>query len=559
MLQRLKKKRFLWLTFLAVVLPMALLLTFQYRWLTSLAETSAIAERAALSNYIEAVSTQVEYFYRRQAERSLNIPSDYFYDVGIDKIAWYFKRKEPEGAKLFFAIKYTPAEWGEFRAYDPRAQRLGEPEDPATMRAILVATAPWKLMADKGSAILADSFLVDERDPENRIVLHPVTLGPDGRVIGITGMVVDNEYFVHDVLEASIERALPNFFSDDRDEDLAIAVQDGGGSTVFGEERVESAAVGEVVERPFPFIYSDWTLSIGSRSATPEQVAKSNFLLNMSLSVLLAVLLLGGIFFTLQTASREMTLSQMKSDFVSNVSHELRTPLASIRVFGEFLRLGRTSDPEKIREYGEYIETESRRLTRLVNNILDFSKIESGAKTYDLQPADLADLVGRTIRTLSVSLRHKGFDLRYEPPERPLPAVAVDRNAVGQALANLIDNAVKYSGDARQVRVALREVGGAVHVDVEDDGVGISPDEQTKIFDRFHRVSTGLVHDVKGSGLGLSIVSHVAQAHGGRVLVDSEPGRGSRFTLVLPVPESSAPSSATPHPHDPAAAPGGVR
>ena len=167
--------------------------------------------------------------------------------------------------------------------------------------------------------------------------------------------------------------------------------------------------------------------------------------------------------------------------------------------------------------------------------------------------------MGRTIRTLSVSLRHKGFELDYVPPEQPLPPIPVDRNAVGQALANLVDNAVKYSGEGRQVRVALGRAGDAVHVTVEDDGVGISPDEQAKIFERFHRVSTGLVHDVKGSGLGLSIVSHVAQAHGGRVLVDSEPGRGSRFTLVLPVPETSAPPSAAPHPNDPAAAPGGAR
>ena len=156
-------------------------------------------------------------------------------------------------------------------------------------------------------------------------------------------------------------------------------------------------------------------------------------------------MLLGGLTFALRAASREMRLSRMKADFVSNVSHELRTPLASIRVFGEFLRLGRVTDAQKTQEYGEYIENESRRLTQLINNILDFSKIESEAKTYELAPTDLGAVMEVTLRTLEVSLKHKGFTLHYDPPSAPIPTLALDGDAIGQAVANLVDNAVKYS------------------------------------------------------------------------------------------------------------------
>jgi signal transduction histidine kinase len=271
----------------------------------------------------------------------------------------------------------------------------------------------------------------------------------------------------------------------------------------------------------------------------PGAWARWDFVLDVALSAALAAVLLGGLAFALRAAARELKLSRMKSDFVSNVSHELRTPLASIRVFAELLRLGRVRDIERVCEYGEYIETESRRLTQLIDNILDFSKIESGAKTYSFERADVGDLVEETIRPLSVSLAHTGFTLRYDRPAAPLPAIRVDRGAVAQALANLVDNAVKYSGASREVEVLVAREDGEIRVAVRDRGVGIAAGEHARIFERFHRVSTGLVHDVKGSGLGLAIVRHVALAHGGRVSVESEVGRGSTFTLHLPVAEEA--------------------
>jgi signal transduction histidine kinase len=225
----------------------------------------------------------------------------------------------------------------------------------------------------------------------------------------------------------------------------------------------------------------------------------------------------------------------MKSDFVSNVSHELRTPVASIRVFGELLRTGRAQSAEKAREYGEYIEAESRRLSRLIDNILDFSRIESGRKEYRFVEADLHEVIADVIHTFDVRLGPQGFRITLETPPEPLPAVRIDADAIAQAFHNLLDNAVKYSGDSKAVTVRVTREGLSAAIAVQDFGIGIAPEEQRKVFERFHRVGTGLVHDVKGSGLGLSLVRHIVEAHGGTVDVVSKPGAGSVFTMRLPL------------------------
>jgi two-component system phosphate regulon sensor histidine kinase PhoR len=235
----------------------------------------------------------------------------------------------------------------------------------------------------------------------------------------------------------------------------------------------------------------------------------------------------------IQATARQMRLSQMKSDFVSNVSHELRTPLSSIRVFGEYMRLGRVEKSEKIREYGEYIEAESRRLTQLINNILDFSRIESAEKKYRFIDCDLGAIVADTVSAFEVPLRERGFNITVDVAPS-LPRVCVDRDSIAQALVNLIDNAVKYSGERKEIAVRAFVEGDEVRITVQDHGIGIAATEQKKIFEKFYRVGSGLVHDVKGSGLGLAIVTHIIKAHRGRVEVASTPGDGTTFTIALP-------------------------
>ena len=531
----------LWFGLGAVAIPLALLLGLQLKWLSSLERTSAIAEKAWLSNYIEAVSSEVEFFYRAQAERTLNIPDELF-GRSEGKLAAHLRKKTVEGVRAIFVTRFDAMEgpWDGLLVFDPERSGWVEESDEETIfAAIDIALSPWEILANKGVLLTSHNMTVDEKDPSNRIILSPIS-DDACRVIGVAGLVLDTDYFKEDLLPRAIEKSLPKFFYGRTRRNLLITVRDREGQAVIGPSRVFEHE--EEVVDGLTFVFSDWTLGLGSRGTTSEQWARTNFLLNLSLTVALAVVLLGGITFMLRTASREVRLSRMKSEFVSNVSHELRTPLASIRVFGEFLRLGRVQDADKSRRYGEYIENESRRLTQLINNILDFSKIESGAKRYELEPTDLDEIVRESIQTWAVGLKHRGVQLRYEPPAAAISEVVADGEAIRQALANLVDNAVKYSGDGKEIVVSLRRDQDRLDLSVRDVGIGISRSEQQKIFERFHRVGTGLVHDVKGSGLGLSIVQHIVLAHGGEILVDSEPGRGSTFSIRLPLvtPEPSA-------------------
>jgi signal transduction histidine kinase len=525
------RRHVLWVGFLAVLVPLLVMLTLQYWWLLKLEKTSAIAHEATLKNYLEAVATKVEYFYRESAERSLNLSPQIFVQNRLDKAAALFDKKGSKGVKRYFVQSFVGEDHGKVLVFDPEVSVMGPPTSNEELSAIYVATAPWWLLSEKGGTVQTVGLTVDERDPENRLIINPI-IDDHSRVVGLAGMILDPRYFRETLLPNLIRKSMPMFLSQADQKSLSVTIQSRRERT--HDEKWES-------ELGLPFIFTDHRLGLTSHEMKPEQWARTSFAINMGLSVLIAAVLLGGITMALRVASKQMKLSQMKSDFVSNVSHELRTPLASIRVFGEFLRLGRVADPLKVREYGEYIETESRRLTGLVNNILDFAKIESGRKTYQFESSDLGQVVADTLKTFEVRLRHSGFHIELREPAKELPPTRLDPDAISQAVSNLLDNAVKYSGGAKDIGVSLAADDGFVVLSVMDQGIGISRDEQKRIFERFHRVSTGLVHDVKGSGLGLSIVNHIVEAHGGTVTVQSEPGKGSVFSIRLPVEEQRAP------------------
>ena len=236
---------------------------------------------------------------------------------------------------------------------------------------------------------------------------------------------------------------------------------------------------------------------------------------------------------------REVRLAEMRSSFVSAVSHELKTPLTAIRMFAETLRMGRPADAATRDEYLDTIVNESERLTRLLNNVLDFSKIEQGAKSYHRASHALADVVRFAARAMKYSLEQQRFMLRTEIEEN-MPSARVDRDAIEQAILNLLANAMKYSGDSREIDLRLRSEDGMAVIDVTDRGIGIEPREQARIFERFYRVPGPETDRIPGTGLGLTLVQHIAEAHGGHVRVRSEPGNGSTFSLFIPL-EGAAP------------------
>jgi signal transduction histidine kinase len=288
------------------------------------------------------------------------------------------------------------------------------------------------------------------------------------------------------------------------------------------------------VDRNFEDVFPGLTLAIKFRGTTVEAMSHKFIMTSFLIIGGLSLFLAAGILLTYRNIDRELALAKLKSDFVANVSHELRTPLALIRLYAETLEMGRLISPEKYQEYYRTIRKESERLTGLINNILDFSRIEAGKKEYTFRETDLGELVHNTLDAYRFQIEQNGFTFQ-ENISPDLPPVRVDREAIARSLLNLVNNAFKYSQQERFVGVNLYRENGSVRLEVIDHGIGVPRPEQSKIFEKFYRAGDPLVHNTKGSGLGLSLVRHIAQAHGGEVWVESSPGRGSKFTLTLPI------------------------
>jgi signal transduction histidine kinase len=295
-------------------------------------------------------------------------------------------------------------------------------------------------------------------------------------------------------------------------------------------------------ERSFQWVFKDLTMGIKYQGTTVADIGARFLRYNYMVLAALGILMAGGIWLTYRNVYREMKLARLKSDFVANVSHELRTPLALIRLYAETLELGRLNAKEKYQEYFRIIREESERLTALINNILDFSRIEAGRKEYEFEETNLPELVRSTLDSYRFQIEQNGFTFE-ENIARDIPPVNVDREAIARSLLNLVNNALKYSKDQKFLGVNLYRATTSVKLEVLDHGIGIPSVEQDKIFEKFYRCGDPLVHNVKGSGLGLSLVRHIVRAHGGDVLVESAPEQGSKFTIELPL--SAARNGAT--------------
>ncbi len=242
-----------------------------------------------------------------------------------------------------------------------------------------------------------------------------------------------------------------------------------------------------------------------------------------------------GLWRLLQVYQEQARLSVMKSNLVSSVSHELRAPIAAVRLMAESLEAGRVSGAGKEKDYYRLIVRECRRISSLVENVLDFSRIDQGRKQYRFEPVDLAGLLRHTVMLMEPAAGERQIRIELSMQEGcETPEPSWDAEAVEQSLVNLLDNAIKHSPSGAEVRVAVEAMPGVIRIWVADQGAGIPEAEHQKIFDLFYRCGSELRRETEGAGIGLSIVKHVAEAHGGKVLVDSAPGRGSRFGLELP-------------------------
>jgi len=340
------------------------------------------------------------------------------------------------------------------------------------------------------------------------------------------GIIIDAERLRENALRPALR---DNF----RPGETTWAVIGKDGAVVLSSENPPAGPV--TLRTNFVSNTPDWTLEFHQ---PPPRLIRTFLLSRRGLYsfvfLLIAGILVFGLALTIRSVSHELELARMKSDFVSTVSHEFKSPLTSIRQLAEMLQAGRVPSEERRQQYYDVLLEQSERLALLTDNILSLAKIEEGRAEFAFETTDVSALLTNVVSSIQERVRHEGFDIEMKV-QGPLPLVALDRTALSQAITNLIDNAIKYSGDSRKIRVGASVEGQSLAIVVQDFGVGIKKEDIDRVFERFFRGGDELTRTVKGSGLGLTLVKEIVEAHRGRVQVESEPGKGSIFSIRLPL------------------------
>jgi len=315
---------------------------------------------------------------------------------------------------------------------------------------------------------------------------------------------------------------------------LSASIEEAGLAETFpGTCRITASPFGEGFSpggplEGFRIQFDETDASTWSKSSLPFPI------LYWSILILVIGFTAFGGYLLWRDVGRELAIAEMRSQFAASVSHELKTPLTSIRMFAEALTMGVKKHPEEQKEYLQTIISESERLSRLLNNVLDFSKIEQGTRIYRFEPTSLEKVIHAAEEAMAFPMDQKGFHLQVEV-EEGIPLIHADKDALEQAVLNLLHNAMKYSGESRDIELRLHRNGDMASIDVTDYGIGIVKEDRDRIFGKFFRVPGIENQKIPGTGLGLAIVSHIAESHGGKVEVKSLPGEGSTFSIILPL------------------------
>jgi len=289
------------------------------------------------------------------------------------------------------------------------------------------------------------------------------------------------------------------------------------------------------VESRFNTTLYKWLLWVVPRNYTEmERNARNQRRANLILIILSMMMIFCSLAIIYVAGRRERQLAQLKEDFISNVSHELKTPLSLIRMFSEILVANRVKSDAVKQEYYGIIHNESDRMSRLIANLLDFARLERERHSLHFEQTNIGQLVIKELEAYRYQIQKDGFELTTQV-DADVPDTMADPNAISMAFFNLLDNAVKYSGDRKQVSVSVSWGNGFVDLAIKDEGLGIPEAEHQKIFEKFFRGSSAGAAKVRGSGIGLTITKQVAEMHGGEVRVESEVGRGSTFILRIPI------------------------
>ena len=492
------RKKLTILVSVGVLLPVLVLTFLQYRSLTELENKTKGAFKDSLRQRLTNVQLQMKQRLEDVAVQTLkpidNLKLSYVDGSSeFEKYAADVKRSHPEIQEIFVIDQQnTPA-----RSLVERSQ-------------------------------LTQSFLDTDR---NYLFAHG-----EGTYIfyrleqsGVAGVLLNQRFVSDDLMSGSVKAAITS-------PEITIAISDDNQRVLYSNGAPKNGYLLETnLDRPF----TNWRAGIGLKTTDFEEIGRGSFIHSLGATILVLLVLLCGVALIIRATDREARLAQAKANFVANVSHELKTPLSLLSLFSEILELGRVKNDEKRLEYYQIMRHESRRLNKVIDNILDFSKIEAGRKTYNFADGDMAEVIENVLSSYRYQIDNSGFDVQTNL-QRDLPPVSIDRDAMAQAVSNLLDNAMKYSPEVKQLSITTDRRGSDLSVEIADRGIGIPRAEQTRIFEKFYRVGNGLVHDVKGSGLGLSLVKHIIEAHKGTISVESDVGKGSRFTILLPLAPKAA-------------------
>jgi signal transduction histidine kinase len=538
---------------IVVAIPVAVLFYFQFRSLSDIEETSAVVLRQLSGDTADVLAKSIDEALKRpHIEVILRVQSLRTEPLDLVWIEPVFEeglRESPFIDEFWVWSEVSPDRANRWYTFD-RAS-LNEPAGAVDLRfressarAALLMPKLRELVRER-RAIVAFAAVIDGREKYVQVQLRFSGASRE-RFTSFLGFTVDMERLKTIHLPALIEQRMATVQQPTGFPPLRATLVDHNDNTLAGDSSGTF-----VDERTFPVVFFDRELleyaapyeqkretfklrtSYGAQSI--QDIVSASTRPQMALMIVLALVMGGGVFFVAGAAAREVRVAELKSNFVASVSHDLKTPLALIQLFAETLELGRVRTSERAQEYYRVINGEARKLTRLIENILDFSKMEAGLRPYRVAPCDIGDLTQHVLASMGSQFAQGHFHVHTTIDPR-LPRVLVDSDAAEQALENILSNAIKYSGESRDIEVRVGQSNGHVTVGVTDHGIGISRREQKRIFRKFYRVNSGLGGGPQGCGLGLAIVDHTMRGHGGFVNVESEPDRGSTFTLHFPIP-----------------------
>jgi signal transduction histidine kinase len=545
------RKKLVILASVGVFLPVLVLTYMQYRSLAELQNKTKGAFRENIRQGLTIVQQQMKQRLEDVAAQALD---------RIDSMHLSSPGAAEEFEKYFADVKRSHPEIEEIFVFDYRGgkQETGSYAYVYSDKFVKIAQAGFtpehsQILSLFDNSRIAQNFLDSNRKylfvhdscptcpPGTRqgaYLFYPLKDLARGEQRGFAGVLLNEGFVTDDLIAGSIFKILNTYHPNTTSASSAVAitVSDENQRILYSNAATQNGYLLETnLDRPF----SNWKAGIGLKNTNLDELARNSFLHSAGATLLVLVFLLGGIALTIRATDREARLAQAKSNFVSNVSHELKTPLSLLSLFSEILELGRVNSEEKKTEYYRIIRHESLRLNKMIDNILDFSKIEAGRKTYVFAHSDMAEVIEHVLSSYRYQISNSGFDIQTNI-QPDLPPVLIDRDAMAQAISNLLDNAIKYSGKVKQLTITTETVGADLSIEIADHGIGIPRAEQAKIFEKFYRVGNGLVHDVKGSGLGLSLVKHIIEAHHGTISVESDVDKGSRFTIHLPLASRAA-------------------